>query len=312
MALVCYREKEKLTYILSDIQRQTAFDKIGEVLLFQNGNCKETRKAGEMFLDQLPLKIFSAPTNNLGLARAILVKKSLYDFIAWTDSDCSLPKAWLEELIRHWRNTKTDKLVAIGGPNRLPEKKFWQKMVNLSLSLPIGHGWSPQAWKVSHATKTYHIPTTNGLFLKSAILKAGNFSKHNKHFGEDLKLGFDLKKQGELILFPSPLVINHYANSYFESLKRLFMFGTIQSQRKSLLFYLVIPFAPLTFGFLILSLFNRLFLLVFASYFFTLFLFSFQVLFKNKKRISLLLPFFWFFQHFSYSLGTNFGLFKKN
>ena len=237
VALVCYQEKEKLVYVLEDLRNQSAFDKIGEVLIFQNGTCKHTRKTAENFLDKLPLTILSSPSNHLGLARAALVNNSSYDLIAFTDSDCRLPTKWLEELLFHWKNEQTNNTVAIGGPNLLPEEKFWQKMLNLSLSHPLGHGWSPQAWKVKTKTKVSHIPTTNGLFSKQAILSAGNFSKKHKFAGEDLDIGFRLKKNGELILFPSPTVINNYARTYPESLKRLFIFGKTRGEYTSFLFY---------------------------------------------------------------------------
>ena len=75
IALVCYQEKEKLALVLGDLKNQTAFNNIGEVLIFQNGTCQKTLKTAKSFLDKLPLKIFSSTLNNLGLARATLLKR---------------------------------------------------------------------------------------------------------------------------------------------------------------------------------------------------------------------------------------------
>ena len=311
VALVCHREKEALAYILEDLKKQTAFDSIGEVLIFQNGDCELTRKMAESFLDQLPLKFFSSPLNNLGLARATLVNQSQYDLMAWTDSDCRLPNNWLKELLSHWKNNRDNSVVAIGGPNVLPEKKWWQKMVNLSLSHPLGHGWSPQAWRVKKKTKVSHIPTTNGLFLKKAILEAGNFSEKYKRAGEDMDLGLRLNKKGKLLLFPQPVVINNYANSYFESLKRLFVFGQVKSEYKNFLSYLSFFFCPLIICFFILGIFQKFFLFFPLCHFVILFLASALIGFKNKKIVSLLLPFFWFLQQMSYSAGTVVGMFVR-
>lgn len=312
VALVCYQEKEKLAHVLKDLKNQTVFDNIGEVLIFQNGTCKQTSKTAESFLEKLPLKIFSSSSNNLGLARAKLVEKSLYDLIVFTDSDCSLPENWLEELLSHWKNKEPNDVVAIGGPNLLPEKRWWQKMVNLSLCHPLGHGWSPQAWKVKKKTKVSHIPTTNGLFLKQAVLSVGNFSEQYKFAGEDLDLGLRLKRKGHLILFPSPTVTNNYAKTYFESLKRLFIFGKIRGIHISFLFYPSFLFFPLFTFFLILGFFQKNFLLLPALYLLFLFLASLFEGLKNKKSASLLLPLFWFLQHLSYSMGTSLGTFFKN
>ena len=326
VALVCYQEKKKLSDVLEDLKNQTAFDHIGEILLFQNGNCEQTKKTAESFLNQLPLKIFSSSENNLGRARAELVKKSQYDWIVWTDSDCSLPEDWLEQLLFKWDKEQKNNVVAIGGPNRLPENKFWKKMVNFSLSHPLGHGWSPQAWIVKQPTKTSHIPTTNGIFLKQAILTVGNFSEKYNCTGEDWELGLRLKNAGKMILFPSPIVVNNYAQSYFENLKRLFRFGKIKQDRnfnilkniftskksneeyKELLIHLHWPLFPLLICFFILGVFKKYFLLAPFCYFLILFLSSFFTAFKSKKKSGLLLPFFWCSQQLSYSLGANMGL----
>ena len=311
ISLICHKEKESLSYLLQDLKDQTAYQYIGEVLLIQTGQCKETLEIAESFLDKLPLKIFSCSSNNLGLARATLVNKAQYEIIAFTDCDCRLPKSWLEELLAHWNHHYTDNLLAIGGPNRLSEKKFWQKIVNLSLSHPLGHGWSPQAWRVSKKTKTSHIPTTNGLFSKKKILEAGNFCEVYSKIGEDLDLGLRLSKYGELFLFPTPLVENDYANSYRDTLKRLFKFGLLRKKNKNLLFYPTLLFFPITLCFLLLSACKPIFLLPILFYFSLLFIFSLFVFIKSHQKKSFFLPIFWFLQHGAYSLGTNLGLFTN-
>ena len=338
VALVCYKEKEQIALLLEDLKKQSAFNRLGEVLVCQNGDCQQTKKTVKSFLNQLPLKIFYSPSNNLGQARAILVKQAQYELIAWTDSDCRLPKNWLEETLLNWENAckpSSDKLclkpskkkeaiapqaffvqkmenssklpansppvLAIGGPNRLPENKWWQKTLNLSLSHPLGHGLSPQAWRVFQKTKVSHIPTTNGLFLKSAILSVGNFKSHL--LGEDLDLGLRLKKRGELFLFPRPLVINHYASSYGMALKRLFLFGKARGRFRpdnKILFALQLCFAPSIIGSFLLGFFNPYFLLGPAGYFLLLFL---SGCFVSGKQ-GLILPFFWLFQHGAYSAGA--------
>ena len=302
VALVCYKEKKELAYTLQDLKEQSAFENIGEVLLLQNGFCEETRKAAESFLDKLPLKLFFQKENNLGQARAKLVELSQYDLIAWTDCDCRLPKNWLETLINHWESKPS--ALALGGPNRLPENSFWKKVVNLSLSQLPGHGYSPQAWKVEKKTNTYHIPTCNGIFSKEAILSVGNFSDKHKTIGEDFHLGLRLKNKGNLLLFPDPLVINNYALTYLESLKRIFLFGKVRAEYKDFLFYPCLLFAPCFFVFFAFGLFQKIFLLLPFLYFLTLFSFSFFVFLNSKKVFAFLLPCFWFLQHLSYSSGT--------
>ena len=355
VALLCHKEAEKLALILEDIKQQTAFDHIAEVLLFQNGTCEKTKNIAQSFVSKLPLKIFSSPENNLGKARAFVVKQAQCDYIAWTDGDCRLQADWLKTLIHNWNNQSqasschNQELLAVGGPNRLPEDKTWKKIFNLSLSVFMGHGFSPQAWKVKQAIKVRHIPTSNGLFLKKGILKAGNFSKKQVLLGEDLELGLKMNLNGKLILCPKPLVINNFAETYLLALKRLFRFGTVQTPKNNRFFYLLLLFFPTLSLSLILSFFYigsvfniqdsllglspifntesllelslvftgslllKIALFFTGLYFLSLVIVSFIVLWTKKTPLALLLPFFWLAQHLAYSIGTNkrFLPFKK-
>jgi len=316
IGLVCYREKEDLALVLEDIKRQTLFKQVKEIILFQNGTCQITKKVAESFRNQLPLVFLSSNKNNLGLARARIVEKAQTEWIAFTDSDCRLKENWLEILVQN-KNSLLDKYkpVALGGPNRLPENKFWKKMINLSLDFPIGHAFSAQAWQPKKARRVSHIPTTNGFFLKSACLKAGNFSEKFPFVGEDLELGKRLKKQGALYLFPRPIVINNYASSYANSLKRLYVFARFQKQNKGLFYYLTLFFLPLfTFSFSIIFIdfffpiskgILKTSLLFLSFYFLLLWIYSFRAFIKTKKLSSFLLVFFYLAQHISYSLGVN-------
>ena len=322
LALVCYKEGEKLALVLEDIKNQKALDQLAEVLLFQNGTCEKTQQTAQSFVSQLPLKIFSSPENHLGKARAFLVQKAQCDRIAWTDSDCRLEPDWLEKLLDNWAKqsqklSSSKELVAVGGPNRLALDRLWKKGFNLSLSVFIGHGFSPQAWKPQKATKVRHIPTCNGLFLKKAILEAGNFSTKQARQGEDLELGLKMHSKGELFLLPEPEVINHFAETYFMTLKRLFRFGTVQTPKNNRFYYPLLFFAPaLSLGLILnstqaLSLFKKTILLFIGFYFLSLVICSFMVLIKRKKILALLLPFFWLAQHYAYSLGINKSLLRK-
>jgi len=335
VALICYDEKKQLAFVLEDIKKQSYFKYIKEVLLLQNahhkkGTCQETKQIAENFKKKLPLVFLSSTKNHLGLARSKLMKRASSKWVAWTDSDCRLPENWLESLVENTKQAQkiTDKTVAVGGPNRLPEDRFWKKMINLSLDFPIGHGFSPQAWIPCKVRSVSHIPTTNGLFLKPSLLSAGNFSAWLPFAGEDLEMGKRLKSQGKkLFLFPSPLIINGYALSYLKSLKRLFFFGSAQNENKGLLFYFGLFFFPLCVLSLLLSAFWFLngaggLALVFKSplpsllagiflscYFALLIGYSLKACLKTKKLSPLCLTFFWLAKHIVYSAGVCFGLF---
>ncbi len=318
VAIVSHREKEALALTLKDIKNQNALDRIKEVLIFLNSACSQTTKVAESFLNQLPLKIFSSSINNLGSARSVLVDRAQSDLLAFTDSDCRLPKNWLETLILNYEKASSS-VVAVGGPNRLPSKRLWQKVLNLSLSHPFGHGYSPQAEQVRGAKKVFHIPTTNGLFLKQAVLNCGNFSAKYKSLGEDLDLGLRLTQKGDMILFPYPLVINNYACSYLAVLKRLFAFGAVRapihlnygSDGSKVLYYIRLCFSPFMISFFILGIFEKVFFLGLLIYLGILFGAALELFIRSKKALSGWVPVFWTSQHFFYSAGAFYGRFIK-
>ena len=312
VGIVCYREGKKLSRVLESLRAQTRFSCIREVLLVHNGSCQSTLKAAKTFLNILPLSIIKNSVNSIGKARSLIVEKSCCPLVAFIDGDCIAPENWLERLLLNWNSCQGENIVGIGGPNRLPERFFWQKAVNLSLSHPLGHGWSPQAWIPPHKVSVKHIPTTNGLFLKNKIKTTGNFSHKIKRVGEDVDLGLRLSEQGFLYLFPQPVVLNEYAVSYVQALQRLFKFGTARHRHRNLLGLLVVIFFPVFILFLIFGIRELFFLLPVCLYFVYLFFSGFQIAFLKKQTSSLtfalLLPVFWFLQHCAYSLGAFLGI----
>ena len=276
--------------------------------MVQNGTCQETLKTAESFLEILPLSIIQNPVNNIGKARNLIIKNSRYSLVAFTDGDCIAPENWIEQLLLNWDSCQNKATVGIGGPNRLPEKFLWQKTVNLSLTHPLGHGWSPQAWIPQKKISVKHIPTTNSLFLKDKVKEAGNFSPNITTVGEDVNLGLRLNKLGKLYLFPQPIVLNQYAENFFQVLKRLLKFGTCRYRQKDKLLWPTVGFFPTSGLLLLIGIKEPVFLLPLAIYFIYLIAASLKIAWEAKSILSLWLPILWFLQHCVYSLGSLLGI----
>ena len=71
-----------------------------------------------------PLLFFCNPSNNLGLARKLIVEKASCDWLAFTDGDCVVPKNWLKGLVDLAESQKSPHLAAVGGGQDWPEKGF--------------------------------------------------------------------------------------------------------------------------------------------------------------------------------------------
>lgn len=233
--LICaHNEDKNISGLLVSLAHQSQFHCIDEIILADNNSSDMTfEKSVAIGKDyNLPLKVISLKSNNIGRARNILVERAKSEFVAFVDADCRLKPNWLESLCNHYLLFSKDnpKLVGVGGPNRLPGKSTFQKTVNKNLDKSWLHGFSPQGYtKKNHALKVDHIPTTNALFQRMAIIECGNFSNKYNRVGEDLDIGLRLnKKGGQLLMNASPLVENNCAENLVQWGQRMFNFGKAQ------------------------------------------------------------------------------------
>jgi glycosyltransferase involved in cell wall biosynthesis len=245
-----------------------------------------------------PLKAVQRKNNHLGRSRQELLSVAASPFVAFIDGDCEAPRDWLEQLGAGFQRERAlDPLLAgVGGPNRLPPASEVHMAINLSLDHVFGRlTRSPQAYRPFRPVKVDHLATTNGLFLKSALIQVGGFSPLFKSCGEDLDLGLRLNDQGfHLMLLPAPVVINHCAQNFAEWLHRMFRFGRAQGRLLSSRgFEKHKPLAALAVGPLLLllafgGLFQPFFYKLGAFYVLLTLVFAFGVAgFKRSTRLGL-------------------------
>jgi cellulose synthase/poly-beta-1,6-N-acetylglucosamine synthase-like glycosyltransferase len=234
VAIVTFREGPQLIKLFKTLLSDFDGNWPDEVIVVHNGGANETLCLIQKILPSLPIrsKLLVNHTNNLGGARQLAVDHCHCDLIAFTDGDCLLPRSWLSHLARTFLKLRQlhPNLAGIGGPNRLSGDKYFDQSLNLMLLSPIGHGGSPQSKLVKEVSIADHLPTSNALFCRKALLAAGNFSPHFGSTCEDVEMGLRLTKFGfTLLLLPSPLVINQSANTWKEWSLRMLRFGYHQS-----------------------------------------------------------------------------------
>lgn len=234
--LISARNEEKnIASLLVSLANQTARENIKEILVADNRSVDRTREVIEQISDTYDLNVKTYPlaVNNLGNSRRFLVAKANSEYLVFVDADCKVDSQWLQTLIGHYSNLSkhNPKLAGVGGPNRLPGKNIFQKTINQNLNSGWLHGFSSQAQKASTplGKKKDHLPTTNALIKKSAILDVGNFSPLFERVGEDLDLGLRMRKKYDLIMMPGPEVINDCAEDLTAWLKRMHRFGQAQA-----------------------------------------------------------------------------------
>lgn len=234
--LICAHNEEKnIAALLVSLAHQTALTNIKEVILADNKSTDKTVSLAQEMAQtyQLPLRVLSLGENNIGKARRALVEAATETLVAFVDGDCKVEPSWLQTLLSHFLNvSKFDsRLAGVGGPNRTSGKNFFQKTLNANLDRGWLHGFSSQSFQTKKLAgiSVDHLPTTNALFLKSALVSVGNFSASFARVGEDLDLGLRLtQNRYQLRSFPTPVVINDCAETLGEWAQRMFRFGVAQ------------------------------------------------------------------------------------
>ncbi len=240
LAILTYKNDSQLQDCLSSTLSSENLQHMHEILVIDNN--ASSRSAAEWLLWRdsrgFPagvekIRFLKNTKNNLGLARALAVTNCASELIAFVDSDCVLPKKWAESLwLVYFKEQKNrQNLAGVCGPNRPPSEGSWNVAISLAQESFLGHGFSAQAWRPQRAVEVSHLPTTNALFLKSAILQVGNFSSLQDSVGEDLELGIRLLENGyQMILSPTPAVTNGDYRSLSEWCNRMIRFGKVNAQ----------------------------------------------------------------------------------
>ena len=234
--LICaYNEEDHIAGLLVSLANQTDIKNVKEILLADNDSTDATiQKAVAIAMDyHLPITILSLKENNIGRARRLLVEKASSDWIVFVDADCRVQPNWLQSLRYNFLScTKTNSsVVGVGGPNRMPAKNLFQKTINKNLQSSLLHGFSAQSYSTKGKAKVVdHLPTTNAMLLRSAVLNAGNFADRFSRFGEDLDLGLRISSSGgQLVMYDQPVVENNCAENLKDWLFRMWRFGNAQA-----------------------------------------------------------------------------------
>ncbi len=182
----------------------------------------------EMVLSSLPkysYPVIVIPTGSVSPAvkRAIGVKQSSGDIVAFIDDDAYPEKEWLSRALGPF----SDKTVAaVGGPQLTPENDtFWQKVSGASFLTPLNGGIVRRYWKCDNRVDVDDWPSVNLLVRKSEYFKAGGFNKQYWP-GEDTMLCLNIIKNGGRIVYvPDAVVYHHRRKNISDHLRQVGRYG---------------------------------------------------------------------------------------
>jgi GT2 family glycosyltransferase len=164
---------------------------------------------------------------NMGpaVSRNIAAASSKGGYLAFTDSDCSVDKYWLQELLSCF--TGPD-IAGAGGRQDMPEDESGFGRTLSVFFKSIGFAAEYLRGPESKSIRTDHNPSCNVMYRKEAFLQEGGFSD-KLWTSEDVDLDYRLRRKGYSLVFNPRAIVYHYRPRSLNEFKaKMFRYGLAQ------------------------------------------------------------------------------------
>jgi len=323
VVVITYNEESNISECIESLMAQDYKNQY-EVIISDGKSKDNTIKIVEKYIKKYGnrLRLIVKEGYSQNQSRNIGIKSAKYDFVAFTDADCIVPKNWLSILakkyIEHKKNDPS--LAGVGGANIPPintENNFL-KAIGIAFDSWIGSLGSIQAKPLDRDKKVFSISCTNSVYNKKKLVDCGMFPNYKQQLSDDWILGLRMKnKNYTLIGLKDSFVWHKMRASPKKFWKNMILYGSVRMhaikthfKENSTIYFLPLIFILAMISSLVLFIILKysIFLLVLA-YFPIMFLYS-TLLCLKKKKLNLTLSVFLVFLilHFGYSLGELYGL----
>ncbi|GAB3927808.1 glycosyltransferase [Mucilaginibacter myungsuensis] len=213
-----YNRPQEIKELLYSLTRQT-YTRF-EVLVIEDGSTNDAKDIVESFANQLDVKYFVKPNSGQGFSRNFGFERAMGDYFIIFDSDCLIPKHYLEIVAD---NLAANYLDAFGGPDAA-HSSFTpvQKAISYAMTSPfttggirgnkqkIGGQFHPRSFNMGLSRKVWE---TVGGFIITRL-------------GEDIEYSIRIHSHGFKIgLIPDAKVYHKRRTSFFQFYKQLHFFG---------------------------------------------------------------------------------------
>ena len=310
-----YNRADEIEEFLSSFEKQSV--KNFEVIIVDDGSTDNLKEVIEKYQKKLQINYYFQQNRGPGSARNLGMSKANGDIFVFIDSDCTVPKNYIENLQNHLSQNDFD---AFGGPDTYKENfSSFLKAVNYAMTSFIGTGGTRGAKK---SVAKYYPRSFNMGIKKEVYQKIGGMGK--LRHGQDMDFSNRIYQAGFKVKYLSDVIVYHKRRTSLKKfLKQIFNWGIARINlgridKNMLKFVHCLPFLllfifVLTLIFSISVPFFRLSLLIEISVAVLILLFAFvQSTFKYKSVIVGILSVLTLFtQVFAYGLGFGIGLIKS-
>ncbi|MDO8537291.1 MAG: glycosyltransferase [archaeon] len=219
-----------------------------ELIIVDDNSKDKTIEIAKIKKNSINIKLIEIKEKTkIGKLRNIAVQNSSGEIIAFTDSDCTVQKNWLKELIKGFSDEKT---AGAGGPNlTLKENSDFQKCIGnfYEFFSVIGAQYVKNSENI---IEVKHNPSCNSAYRKKILEEINGFNE-NIASNEDPELDFRIRKKGYTLLFnPKAIVFHHRKKNLAEFFRQAEWFGkgrmqAIKQNTEMLELFRLIPIAYL-------------------------------------------------------------------
>ena len=294
-----------------------------EILTIDGMSEDGTRKITKEYTMKYPfIKLLNNPKKITPCALNIGIKNTKGEIIVRMDAHAEYNEKYILKCVKYLKEFDAD---AVGGAIKpIPQNNsFIGKAICAAISHPFGVGTS--AHKTEAEKKSPHIADTAfGICYKKEIFRKVGFFNEKLIRGQDMEFALRLKRAGLKTLLVPEIASHYYARSDLKSFIRhnftngiwaILPFKYTNIMPVSLRHLIPLIFVLSLIGFGISAFFSSVsllsFLLIVISYSLCNLGASFQTAIRKKDlKLLFLMPLIFFIFHFSYGLGSFWGLIK--
>lgn len=216
-----YNRPEEVRELLESLCALDA-PKTFEIVIVEDGSSLDARLITEHFSNQLNIAYYYKDNTGPGHSRNYGMERAKGNYFIILDSDCILPKHYLNEIILFLNTTYVD---CFGGPDAAQDNfTELQKAINFSMTSILTTGGIRGGEK---EIEGYEPRSFNMGISKEAFCASGGFG--NIHPGEDPDLSIRLKAMGySLCLIPKAFVYHKRRISFESFFKQVYKFGQVR------------------------------------------------------------------------------------
>ncbi len=218
VCIVAYNAADSIGACLRSILDLAPHGGKTEILVIDGCSTDDTQKIVRGFGGRV--RLVENPKRTIASNRNVAIHEALYPYIAFTDSDCTVPSNWLQMLSGSFEAIQKNntRLAGVGGGNIAPSVKSpFQTALGIALNSFLGSLGSVQGRIFNEQRRVASLACLNVLYARAVLESAGGFDEHLENMCEDADMNYRLNQKGYELYFIPGVFVEHCARQSLRS-----------------------------------------------------------------------------------------------